>query len=84
MKIPEARRLKPEQNIGLMAEITEEGVIQSIADLNRHKAAGGDGLNNDFFKENQAELVPAMVAIGNALIKGGEPLVSFQGGGGGG
>ncbi|KAE9266852.1 hypothetical protein PR003_g31975, partial [Phytophthora rubi] len=61
----------------LMAEITEEDVIRAIAALNRHKAAGSDELNNDFFKDAQAVLVPAMTAISNELLKGGDPPASF-------
>jgi hypothetical protein len=57
--------------------ITSDEVIEAIAALSRHKAAGGDGLNNDFFKDHQAPLVSAMVAIGNKLLQGGEPPKSF-------
>jgi len=45
--IPLARRLSSEQNSCLMQPIKTE-VIQAIVALSRHKAAGGDGLNNDF------------------------------------
>ncbi|CAI5719351.1 unnamed protein product [Peronospora destructor] len=43
----------------------------------KHKVAGADGLNNDFFKDTQAVMVPAMVAIGNELLAGGKPPKSF-------
>ncbi|KAE9299141.1 hypothetical protein PF008_g23329 [Phytophthora fragariae] len=75
--IPNERRLTPADNRHLMQEITQEEVILAIRSLNRHKAAGPDGLNNDFFKDYQALLVPAMVAIGNELLKGGDPPPSF-------
>ena len=45
--------------------ISSDEVIQAISVLQRHKVAGADGLNNDFFKDTQAMLVPAMVTIGN-------------------
>ncbi|KAE9336200.1 hypothetical protein PR003_g12635 [Phytophthora rubi] len=61
----------------LMGEITQNEVIQAVAALNRHKAAGPDGLNNDFVKDMQSLLVPAMVAISNELLKGGDPPPSF-------
>ncbi|KAE9273288.1 hypothetical protein PR003_g29950, partial [Phytophthora rubi] len=75
--IPNERRLTPADNRHLMQEITQEEVILAIRSLNRHRAAGPDGLNNDFFKDYQALLVPAMVAIGNELLKGGDPPPSF-------
>ncbi|KAE9036079.1 hypothetical protein PR001_g9006 [Phytophthora rubi] len=77
VQIPANRRISEADNEKLMAEITQEEVIKAIAALNRHKAAGADGLNNDFFKDAQAVLVPAMLAIGNELLKGGGPPASF-------
>jgi hypothetical protein len=74
--IPRSRRVSAEQNDDLMKPITEEEVIEAIAALNS-KAAGADGLNNDFFKDAQSLLVPAMVAIGNEILKGSEPPLSF-------
>ena len=43
------------------------------------KAQGGgaDILNNEFFKDAQAVLVPAMVAIGNELLARGKLPPSF-------
>lgn len=61
----------------LMKEITKDEVKVAIDALNRHKAAGGDGLNNDFFKDTQALLVPAIVAIGDKVLQGGDPPLSF-------
>jgi len=70
-------QLKAEHNTALLHEITPQEVIRAVASLNRHKAAGPDGLNNDFYKDAQAVLVPAMVAISNELLKGGDPPASF-------
>jgi hypothetical protein len=50
VKVPASRRVTPRQNSVLMENITTEKVIKAISDLNRHKAAGPDGLNNDFFQ----------------------------------
>jgi hypothetical protein len=60
-----------------MNSISSKEVIKAIASLSRHKAAGGNGLNNDFYKDHQALLVEAMVTIGNKLLQGGEPPKSF-------
>ena len=40
-------------------------VVQAISALDRHKEAGADGLYNEFFKDTQAVMVPAIVALGN-------------------
>ncbi|KAG1698206.1 hypothetical protein DVH05_015196 [Phytophthora capsici] len=77
VRIPVDRNISDQQNMLLMKEITKDEVIVAIDALNRHKAAGGDGLNNDFFKDMQALLVLAMVAIGNKLLQGGDPPLSF-------
>ncbi|KAL4163946.1 hypothetical protein KRP22_004570 [Phytophthora ramorum] len=75
--IPAERKVTEQGNQLLMRPITTDEVIEAFDALNRHKAAGPDGLNNDLFKDAQALLVPAMVAIGNELLKGGEPPKSF-------
>ena len=51
-----------------MDHITLDEVLAAIASLNRHKAAGSDGINNDFLKDFQALLAPALVNIGNKII----------------
>jgi exonuclease III len=79
VQVPASRRVTQKQNTELMETITTAEVIKAISDLNRHKAAGPDGLNNDFFKDIEALLVPAMVAIGNELLQGAEPPKSFLG-----
>lgn len=63
--IPADRLHSGDDNTMLMKEITHEEVIQAITALIRHKAAGPDGLNNDFFKDAQAILVPSIAAISN-------------------
>jgi exonuclease III len=77
VEIPESRKISQQQNDSLMCEITEDEVIEAVTALNRNKAAGADGLNNDFFKDAQSLLVPIMVTIGNEMLKGGEPPLSF-------
>ena len=55
-------------------------VVQAISALDRHKEAGADGLYNEFFKDTQAVMVPAIVALGNELLRGGKPPPSlFEG-----
>ena len=78
--IPESRHLSATDNGLLMREININEVIEAIDALNRHKAAGTDGLNNDFFKDTQSVLASAMVAIGNEILRGGHPPQSFLNG----
>ena len=52
-------------------------VVTAITALNLYKAAGYDGLNNDFYKETQAILVPAMFSFRNELLQGRDPPPSF-------
>lgn len=47
--IPLGRQVREEYNHSLMAPITEEGGQIAVAALHRHKAAGEDGMNNDFY-----------------------------------
>ena len=47
--IPESRHLSATDNSLLMHEICLNEVIEAIDALNRHKAAGTDVLNNNFF-----------------------------------
>lgn len=77
MTIPDDRKLNDQDNQLLTAAVTEEEVIKAVADLNRQKAARPDGLNNDFYIETQAVLVPILVSISNDLLKGGDPPASF-------
>ena len=77
IKVPDTRQLSAIDSGMLMREICLNEVIDAIGALNRHKAAGADGLNNDFFKDTQAVLAPATVAIGNEFLNGGHPPQSF-------
>ena len=67
------RRLSAANNVSLIQVILLDEVIQAITALQRHKA----GLNNDFFKDTQAVLVPAMITIMNELLAGGKPPPFF-------
>ena len=75
--MPSYRVLSPEDNARLMMPISLSEVMTAIRALDRHKAAGPDGLNNDFLKDFQALLAPALVTIGNELLQGRTPPHSF-------
>ncbi|OWZ13595.1 hypothetical protein PHMEG_00013056 [Phytophthora megakarya] len=45
--IPHDRRLDLADNKQLMQEVTQDEVVSAIESLNRHNAAGSDGINND-------------------------------------
>lgn len=51
VKVPHNRRVAPEWNQGLTAQMTEAEVEGEIKSLQRLKASGPDGLSNDFFKD---------------------------------
>ena len=75
--IPANRKMTLIENSSLLQPICLDDVVAAIAGLHRHKAAGPDGLNNDFYKDNQAILAPAMVILGNELLNGKDPPPSF-------
>ena len=75
--ITAARKLTSVHNMSLLHPLSLAKVDTAITGLNRHKAAGPDGLNNDFYKDYQAILAPAMVIIGNELLQGRDPPPSF-------
>ena len=75
--MPPDRVLSRTDNARLMMPITLTLVITAITVLDRHKAAGPDGLNNDFLKDFQALLGPALVTIGNELLQNRAPPKSF-------
>ena len=52
-------------------------VLQAITSLFRHKAAGENGLNNEFIKDCQALLVTALVSIRNDILQARTPPASF-------
>ena len=49
VQIPVDRRLSAADNVSLLRVISSDEVILAITALQRHKEAGADGLNNDFF-----------------------------------
>lgn len=73
VKIPEERFLTANDNQDLLADFTESEVLEAVAALSRQKAAGPDGLNNDFYKDTGALLVPALLTISNQILHG-EPM----------
>ena len=70
--MPPDRILSQADNGVLMSPFSLLEVIQA-----RHKAAGPDGLNNDFLKDYQALHAPTLVTIGNELLHGRSPPASF-------
>lgn len=66
--IPIDRRVTAANNSALTAEMDVEDVLEAIAALNREKAAGPDGLNNDFYKDVQDVMAPMLVKVGNAIL----------------
>ena len=70
-------RVPPEDNARLMMPKSLSEVMTAIRALDRRKAAGPDGLNNDFLKDFQALLASALVTIGNELLQGRTPPHSF-------
>lgn len=56
-------------NRNLMKEISEEEVATANKSLNRFKASGLDGLNNDCFKDCDEALTPALVTLFNRILK---------------
>ena len=75
--IPEAKRLSHFDNEHLLRPITEAEVLYVVKVLSRHKAAGQDRLNNDYYKETSALIVPAMVIIINQILDGADLPPSF-------
>ena len=75
--MPTERMLTQNDNELLMDPFLLAEVLQSTALLSRHKAAGADGLNNDFIKDFQALLAPALFTIGNDILQGRTPPASF-------
>ena len=75
--IPAERRLSYLTNHALMVNFSEGDVLQALSDLSRHKSAGPDGLNNDFYKDTSALLVPALVVVSNEILHGNHMPPSF-------
>ena len=49
-------------------------VVQATGSLSQHKAADADGLSNDFIKDFQELLAPALVTIGTTYCRDGRHL----------
>uniref|UniRef100_A0AAV1URF8 Uncharacterized protein n=1 Tax=Peronospora matthiolae TaxID=2874970 RepID=A0AAV1URF8_9STRA len=64
-------------NERLLSPLTEAEVLSAIVRLNRRKSAGLDELNNDFYKDTAALMVPALVIISNQILAGSELPASF-------
>ena len=52
-------------------------MLHAVKALSRHKAAGQVGLNNDYYKDTSALMVPAMVIISNQILDGADLPPSF-------
>ena len=77
MRVPSALKLSGDDNMAIFSCVTEAEVLTAVTSLSRHKAAGPDGLNNDFYKYTPALLVSALVAISNQILEGADPPPSF-------
>ncbi|GMF48220.1 unnamed protein product [Phytophthora fragariaefolia] len=77
VRIPPDRKVSHSNNELLMAEIDEAELTQAVRSLQRHKVAGPDGLNNDFYKDLTEEVLPALVDVCNNTLKGEPPPKSF-------
>ena len=62
-----------------MSDFSEAEVLQAVAKFSRHKASGPDGLNNDFYKDNFALLVSALVHVSNQILHGSQMPPPFRG-----
>ncbi|KAI9922190.1 hypothetical protein PsorP6_001763 [Peronosclerospora sorghi] len=71
MRIPASRRLNAEDNADLLMSITEEEIHMAIKGIERRKAGGSDGLNNDFYTDFELEVTPALLRTVNDIMKGG-------------
>ncbi|KAE9101583.1 hypothetical protein PF005_g14691 [Phytophthora fragariae] len=78
VKIPEKRKVRPEDNYDLMREITTTEIATAIESLSRQKAVGEDGLNNDFYKDAGGILIPLLTKLSNDILQGAEPPESFR------
>ena len=77
VRVPSALKLSGDDNMAIFSCVTEAEVLTAVTSLSRHKAAGPDGLNNDFYKYTPALLVSALVAISNQILEGADPPPSF-------
>uniref|UniRef100_A0AAV1UCF0 Endonuclease/exonuclease/phosphatase domain-containing protein n=1 Tax=Peronospora matthiolae TaxID=2874970 RepID=A0AAV1UCF0_9STRA len=77
VNLPTDRVLSSADNRALLADFSEAEVLAAVSGLSRHKSAGLDGLNNDFYKDTSALLVPALVQLSNQILAGADPPPSF-------
>lgn len=77
VRIPTERILLKADNEALLAKFSEAEVLAAVSSLNRHKSAGPDRLNNDFYKDTKALLIPALVDVSNQILDGADPPPSF-------
>ena len=63
-------KVEATDNSRLMAEIQIEEVQQAIRSLHRGKAAGSDGLPNDFYKDFKLAVETPMTKLFNDIMKG--------------
>ncbi|KAF1314922.1 Rxlr effector protein, partial [Globisporangium splendens] len=77
LSVPRERHITKEWNQVLMSPICEEEVKRAVKALQRFKAGGLDGLNNDFYKDCTEALLPLLVAEYNRILQGGKLPPSF-------
>ncbi|EGZ30441.1 hypothetical protein PHYSODRAFT_411873, partial [Phytophthora sojae] len=75
--VPLERRVQLEDNKRLLVPITEDDLLAAVADLQRNKAGGEDGLNNDFYLDLAVSMIPRLVTVCNDLLQGSPPPDSF-------
>ncbi|OWZ17931.1 RxLR effector protein [Phytophthora megakarya] len=75
--VPPERKVREQDNKQLMAPIAEDDLLAAIKELERHKAGGEDGLNNDFSKDLPAAMIPRLVKVCNSSLEGKPPPPSF-------
>lgn len=77
MDIPANRKVTDSQNKDLLAEIVQEDAEWAIKSIDRRKAAGQDGIGNDFYKDFSSVLVGPLTRMFNDILLGGKPPLSF-------
>ncbi|OWZ07213.1 RxLR effector protein [Phytophthora megakarya] len=77
VQIPKNRRVQTSENSLLMGPISEEEVLDAIKGLQRNKAGGEDGLNNDFYLDCAEGISAQLAHICNTLLDGQPPPKSF-------
>ena len=75
--IPPEQRLRSGDNERMLRPYTDAKVLEAITGLGRHKSTGPDGMNNDYYKDTAALMVPALVSISNLILAGSEVPSSF-------